>query len=242
MSIASAGEGCPPCIEVAYQPGCFIRLVGKKTRKIVPIAISGRFARICALLLALAALVSLRAIAADPVPQGKLATLELDPAKTVITYSLDGWPHHSEGTFKLKHGLIELDPATGKMDGSITVDAASGDSGHSIRDDRMKSSVLEVDQFPEISFAPRQVVSHGSLTQEFPVKVQGLMLLHGAQHNLTIDATVSRTGNTVTIHASFVIPYVAWGLADPSILMFTVAKEVGIDVTTVAHLSWQPAG
>ena len=39
----------------------------------------------------------------------------------------------------------------------------------------------------------------------------------------------------------FVIPYVAWGLEDPSIMMFKVAKEVAIDVTTVARLSWQPA-
>ncbi|MGO9267192.1 MAG: hypothetical protein ACLQBA_20330 [Candidatus Binataceae bacterium] len=38
------------------------------------------------------------------------------------------------------------------------------------------------------------------------------------------------------------IPYVAWGLEDPSIMMFKVAKEVAIDVTTVGHLSWQPAG
>ncbi len=201
-----------------------------------------RFASAGALLLALVALISLRAIAADLVPQGKVAALELDPAKTVITYSLDGWPHHTDGTFKLKHGLIGLDPATGKMDGVITVAAASGDSDHSIRDDRMKSSVLEVAQFPEISFAPRQVVSHGTIAKEFPVKVEGLMLLHGVQHGLTVDATVSREGNNVTIHCDFTIPYVAWGLEDPSIMMFKVAKEVAIDVTTVARLSWQPAG
>ena len=201
-----------------------------------------RFASAGALLLALAVLISLRAIAADLVPQGKVAALELDPAKTVITYSLDGWPHHTDGTFKLKHGLIGLDPVTGKMDGVITVDAASGNSGHSIRDDRMKSSVLETDKFPEISFAPRQVVSHGSLTKEFPVKVDGLMLLHGVQHDLTVNATVSRDGNNVTIHCDFVIPYVAWGLEDPGIMMFKVAKEVAIDIATVARLSWQPAG
>jgi len=131
------------------------------------------------------------------------------------------------------------DPATGKMDGMITVDAASGDSGHSIRDDRMKSSILETDKFPEISFAPRQVVSHGGIEKEFPVKVQGL--LHGVQHDLTVNATVSRDGNNVTIHCDFVIPCVAWGLEDPSIMMFKVAKEVAIDVTTVARLRWQPA-
>jgi len=200
-----------------------------------------RSACFCVLLLTRAVLVSPPAIAADLIPEGKRAALELEPAKTVITYSLDGWPHHTQGIFKLKHGLIGIDPATGKMDGVIIVDAASGDSGHSIRDDRMKSSVLEVNQFPEISFAPQQVVSHGSIAKEFPVRVQGLMLLHGVQHALTISAVVNRDGNNVTIHSDFLIPYVQWGLEDPSIMMFKVAKAVAIDLTTVGRLSWKPA-
>ena len=199
-----------------------------------------RSAGLCALLLALTLIVrvSSRAIAADLVPQGKLATLELDPAKTAITYSLDGWPHNTQGTFKLKHGVIRIDPATGKIDGIITVDAASGSSGHSIRDERMKSSILEVSRFAEIRFAPRQVVSHGSLLKEFPVKVRGLMLLHGVQHDLTINSVASLEGNNVMIHSNFVIPYVEWGLEDPSVLMFKVSKDVAVDVTTVARLSW----
>jgi polyisoprenoid-binding protein YceI len=176
--------------------------------------------------------------AGETVPPGKLAVLYLDPAKTTITYSLDGWPHHTQGTFKLKRGVVEIDPSTGKMTGTITVDAASGDSGHSIRDDEMKSSVLEVARFPEISFAPRQVLSHGDLQKPFPVKVVGLMLLHGAEHTLTIDATVKREENNVAIHANFPVPFVEWGLRDPSILMFKVAKQVLVDVTANARLSW----
>ena len=176
--------------------------------------------------------------AGETVPPGKLAVLDLDPAKTTITYSLDGWPHHTQGTFKLKRGVVEIDPSTGKMTGTITVDAASGDSGHSIRDEEMKSSILEVDRFPEISFAPRQVLSHGDPQKTFPVKVAGLMLLHGAQHPLTIDATVKREENNVTIHSNFPVPFVEWGLRDPSILMFKVSKQVIVDVTANARLSW----
>ena len=176
--------------------------------------------------------------AGDTVPPGKLAVLDLDPAKTTISYSLDGWPHNTQGTFKLNHGVIEIDPSTGKMTGTITVDAASGDSGNSIRDEEMKSTILEVDRFPEISFAPRQVLSHGDPQKAFPVEVVGLMLLHGAQHALTIDATVEREENNVTIHSNFPVPFVEWGLHDSSILILTVSKEVDIAVTINAHLSW----
>jgi polyisoprenoid-binding protein YceI len=202
-----------------------------------------RAAGICTPLLTvtLMALVYSLAMAEEVVPQGKLAVLDLNPAKTTITYSLEGWPHHTQGTFALRHGVIRIEPSTGKMDGTITVDAASGNSGHSVRDERMKSSVLEASRFPEISFVPRQVVSHGNLQGEFPVTVRGLMLLHGAQHDFKIDALVKRKGNRVTIRCNFVIPYVEWGLEDPSILMFKVSKEVHVDVTTNAHLSWIPS-
>jgi polyisoprenoid-binding protein YceI len=178
------------------------------------------------------------AIAADPVPEGKIAVLDLDPTKTTVTYSLEGWPHHTQGTFTLKHGEIRMDPHTGKMDGAIIVDAASGDSGHSVRDERMKSSVLEVSRFPEISFVPRQAISHGNTEGEFPVAVRGLMSLHGAQHDLTVDALVRRNGNIVTVRCDFAIPFIEWGLKDPSILMFKVAKEVKVNITTAARLSW----
>jgi len=173
------------------------------------------------------------------VPQGKLAVLDLDPARTTITYSLDGWPHHTHGTFAFKHGVIELDPQTGEMDGVTIVDAASGNSGHSVRDERMKSDVLEVGRFPDISFAPRQVVSHGNARGEFPVSVRGVMSLHGTQHDLLIKATVRRDGNHVTINCYFAIPFVEWGLKDPSILIFKVAKQVDVNVTAVAQLSWK---
>jgi polyisoprenoid-binding protein YceI len=178
------------------------------------------------------------ASAADLASRGKIAAIELDPAKTTITYSVEGWPHHTLGTFALKHGAMQIDPASGKMNGIITVDAASGNSAHPVRDERMKSSVLEVQRYPEISFAPQQVVNHGNLQAEFPVTVRGVMSLHGTSHTFTIEAVVRRQGDSATIHCDFVIPYVEWGLPDPSILIFKVSKEVAISVTTVARVSW----
>lgn len=62
------------------------------------------------------------------------------------------------------------------------------------------------------------------------------MTLHGDAHPFTIVARVSRSGNIVKISCSFTVPYVAWGLEDPSILSFRVAKEVKVQATTVASL------
>ncbi len=93
--------------------------------------------------LTLVVLICPLAMAVDPIPQGKVAVLELDPAKTTIAFSLAGWPHDTHGTFKLKRGLIRIYPATGKMDGSVIVDPSSGNSGEPLRDARMTSSILE---------------------------------------------------------------------------------------------------
>ncbi|MGH7987513.1 MAG: YceI family protein [Candidatus Binataceae bacterium] len=210
-----------------------------------------------------AALVAFQGIArAASASAGKWAVVAFDPAKTTISYKLIGWPHVSRGTFKLKSGTIRVDPASGRMAGLIVVDAASGSSGHSIRDARMKRDVLEVRRFPEITFAPQQVESYGHPCGEshtrvadsstplacgsadagaFPAVIRGIMALHGTTHPFTMAVTVERQGELVTIRSSFTIPYVAWGLKNPSILFFAVAKVVTVRVSAVASLSWNPS-
>lgn len=197
----------------------------------------------CALALLVAILFPVRALAAsagaeNSAPAEKWAALTFDPATTAIAYTLTGWPHTTQGTFKLKRGVIRVDPATGNMDGVIVIDAASGNSGHSVRDWRMKNSILDVARYPDITFKPQQVVSHGTPNGEFPVVVRGIMILHGAEHPFTVDATVRRHGDTVTIHSDFAIPYVAWGLENPTVLFFTVATKVDLQVSAVTHLAW----
>lgn len=176
--------------------------------------------------------------AAETPPAGKWAQLVFEPASTTISYRVVGWPHITEGTFKLKSGKIRLDPASARMDGEIVIDAASGTSGHSIRDARMRNAILEAEKYPEIIFAPQQVVSHGSPQGDFPVAVRGVMTLHGARHPFTIDGDVRRDGDTVVIHCAFAVPYVAWGLEDPSVLFFTVEKDVEVAVSATARLTW----
>jgi polyisoprenoid-binding protein YceI len=186
-----------------------------------------------------AILVKLASAALDQsTPPGAWAALTFDAANTTIAYHLAGWPHITSGTFKLKSGTIRVDPVSGRMLGSLVVDAASGDSGHSVRDARMNNSVLEVQSFPEIRFEPQQVESHGTPPGEFPLSVRGVMTIHGSTHPLTVVARVERHNDTVVVHCNFAIPYVAWGLKDPSILFFTVAKEVDVEVTAVSHLEW----
>lgn len=190
------------------------------------------------LLVVTIALGSPPAAASGPAPGARTAVLEFDPARTTVAFSLSGWPHETHGTFKLKRGLVRVYPETGRMDGIIIVDASSGSSGESMRDARMAGSILEASRFPEISFAPRQVEIQGDPQGEFPVRVSGLLMLHGAAHDFTVDAQVTRGAHDAAVRCSFVIPYVDWGLENPSFLMFKVSREVRIDLTTYARWSW----
>jgi len=174
----------------------------------------------------------------ESIPAGKMAVLKFEPNTTEIDYSLNGWPHHTQGSFKLRRGVIYIDPTNGRIDGEIIVDAASGNSNESARDARMRSSILETSRFPDIIFRPMTADGSAKLAGDFKADVSGIMLLHGRSHMMSVVALIGRDGDLVHIESEFEIPFVAWGLEDPSILMLRVDKEVHIKVIATPRLSW----
>ncbi|HUY95275.1 MAG TPA: hypothetical protein VMU71_08240 [Terracidiphilus sp.] len=44
-------------------------------------------------------------------------------------------------------------------------------------------------------------------------------------------------GENLAVKGSFVVPYVKWGLKDPSVFILKVAKEVHIDLDLVGTVS-----
>lgn len=170
------------------------------------------------------------------------AVLELNPANTHIDYTLQGWPHVTHGTFQLARGLIRIDPATGRADGSVIVSAISGDSGSHMRDSEMKDSILEVERYPEITFTPQQAEGQSAARGEFPATIRGILTLHGAPHEITLSMMVRPSGDQFTATTHFAVPYVAWGMKNPSILMFRCADTVYVDVRTQGRVTWVPTG
>ena len=155
----------------------------------------------------------------------------LDPAQTRVEWRLGGL-HSVHGTFKLKSGELVFNPATGVAEGEILVDATTGESGNADRDTRMHAEVLESNRYPAIFFHPSQL--KGEFRQiEGPQQLvgQGIFNIHGADHPIELPMTVQLTGSVVTATTKFTVPYVAWGMKDPSKLIFRVNKQVEIEVT-----------
>src|SRR5579864_3769951 len=78
---------------------------------------------------------------------------QIDPSQSSVKFTLGDVLHTVHGTFTVKHGFLQLEP-TGKLSGEIVVDAASGNSGSSMRDRKMHKEVLESAHYPEIAFRP----------------------------------------------------------------------------------------
>lgn len=166
-------------------------------------------------------------------------TLELNPSKTLIEFHLAGSLHTTHGLFKLVSGRISADFATGEARGAIIVDARSGDSGIESRDNRMKDSVLEVQKYPEIIFVPQHVIGHLEKNDQFHARLQGVLSLHGAGHPLVMDVQGLIVGDSLVAKSHFSVPYVEWGMEDPSVLFLKVAKQVDIDIATAGNIVWK---
>jgi len=181
------------------------------------------------------------AIAFSAPVQAQSVTLNLDPARSQITFTLGATLHTVDGSFKLKSGAIRFDPATGEASGDVAVDATSGESGNNSRDRKMRNSVLESQNYPEIVFVPEKVQGQVSLSGESHVQIQGLVKLHGSRHEITMPADIQVTGDQLTASLHFAIPYVEWGLKDPSTFILRVEKKVDVAIHVAGSLSFPPA-
>jgi len=69
------------------------------------------------------------------------------------------------------------------------------------------------------------------------IQLTGTFTLHGTPHDLTVPMQIHSDGTNLTAKTHFTVPYVQWGLKDPSIFILKVAKEVDIDLTLVGRIS-----
>src|ERR1700730_12767345 len=150
----------------------------------------------------LAVFVALATLVLAPTGRAQEVAVQLDPVQTKIEFTLGSTLHTVEGTFKLKSGTIRLDPSTGKMSGSIIVDATSGQSGNEGRDRKMHREILESGKYPEIVFTPNQV--KGTFNPKGPSKleVSGQFSLHGQDHDMTLPIDVQPAGGACEKAAS----------------------------------------
>lgn len=158
--------------------------------------------------------------------------VQLDPTATSIHFTLGAFLHTVHGTMALTSGVFHFDPATGAASGFIVINAASASTGNADRDRTMHHDVLKSDRYPQIVFAPDSVSPVPAARGSSQHTLHGIVTIAGQSHAIAFPATVDFAANTVTASASFTVPYVAWGLHNPSTLFLRVANSVQITLCT----------
>jgi polyisoprenoid-binding protein YceI len=161
-------------------------------------------------------------------------TFELDPAQTTVSFTLGDVLHTVHGTFKLKRGKITFDDATGQASGELVVDATSGDSGSKARDGKMHKEILESQKFPEVIFTPQKFKGTLTPSGRSHLDVDGQFTIHGEAHPMTL-AIEADFGNGAQADTSFDVPYVKWGMKNPSTFILRVNDKVQISIHAVAR-------
>lgn len=180
-------------------------------------------ARAAALFLSLAAATS---------GSAQQATLQLDPSKTTVKFTLDAALHTVHGTFQTKQSALQFDPVSRQISGQIIVDAKSGQTGNGMRDRKMNNDVLESNQYPEIVFRPSRIDGAVMNPGESSVTIHGMFNIHGSDREIVVPAQVKMDADHWTATAHFTIPYASWGIKNPSTLFLRVSDSVEIDLAT----------
>lgn len=169
-------------------------------------------------------LVALVAVGAEPVE------LELDAAASTAAFTLGATLHTVHGEVPITAGRLRFDPDGGEASGEVVLDARGAVTGDDKRDEKMHDKVLRSDDFPHLVFRLDRVDGTLPVEGAGELRLIGSLELLGEAHDVVIPASVSRHGDTVEGHAEVSVPYVAWGLEDPSVFVLRVDKEILVEL------------
>jgi hypothetical protein len=104
----------------------------------------------------------------------------------------------------------------------------------------MHEEVLETERFPVAVFRPGRLLGKVPAEGTVDLEIEGMLLFHGGEHELTAPVRITANGSSISAVSEFTIPYVAWGLEDPSVFVLRVAKEVKVRVELSGTLAPNP--
>ena len=177
------------------------------------------------------------AVILAPVALAQQQTFVANPDASEVKMTLKTTREVVNGTFHIQSGSLEFDRSAAKMSGSVVVLAGSGKTGNGSRDKKMNREILQVEQHATVSFEPKSYAGVIAPSGDSTIQVTGIFTLLGTPHEITIPILVHLEGTTATAKAHFVIPYIQWGLKDPSFLFWKADKDVAIDLFLTGRLS-----
>lgn len=161
---------------------------------------------------------------------------ELDPAETVVEFGFSATLHKVAGRLAAKQGTIDIDLESGEAKGWILLDASTAISGNRRRDRNMHEKILESLRFPDIVFSIDRVSGSVRPVGRSEVQLHGTLGFHGTKRPFSLLAVANSDGQRVTATGSVVVPYLDWGLKDPSFFLLRVAKVVTVRIKAAGRV------
>jgi hypothetical protein len=161
----------------------------------------------------------------------------VNPDASEVKMKLNTTHEVVKGTFHVQSGSINFDRTASHISGAVIVAAGSGKTGNDSRDKKMNKDILKVEQYTTVSFAPETYTGTIALSGESTIQVSGVFTLLGNPHDLTIPMQIYIDGSKATAKGQFVVPYVRWGLKNPSFLIWKAENDVAIDLDLVGQVS-----
>lgn len=188
----------------------------------------------------LAALAGVALLALPAAAAAEPFRLVLDPAATEVSFTLGARLHTVRGRFALAAGELRFDPDSGAASGEIRVDARSGDTGIGRRDRVMHEEVLDSARHPLLVLRPERIEVARREADALSGRLFGRFEVRGGSHPIALDFKGTRTGERARVSARFDVPWVAWGLPDPSNAILRVDDVLAVEVRAGGELGAAP--
>ena len=175
------------------------------------------------------------ALAASDAPM----LFHLEPAESRVWFNADARLHSFRGETQQLTGRFTLQQLVPPQltDATVTIDAASLDTGHPERDADMRQDFLEVERFPTIEFRvdkllmPQPVASDGT----WDLVLQGKLTVHGVTRDIRVPTTVSIADERVTARGRIHVDMQEFNIRVPRLWLVPMKSEVLVGFEVVAR-------
>ncbi len=181
-------------------------------------------------------LAAVGSIAAEGPPEA--FNLSLDPEATKVTFELGATGHTVQGDLYARGGELHL-TQNGGASGYFELDALRTSTHNKRRDKTMHNKVLESSHFPTIRFEAESFKGSFPTSGEGSLSLVGSIILLGQSHPFELPIHWTVEGDRFTGSTDIEVPFIDWGLHDPSLLFLRVHKTVDIHIETSGP--WDPA-
>jgi polyisoprenoid-binding protein YceI len=177
------------------------------------------------------------AVVLAPAAFAQHQTFVVNPDASEVKIKLNTTHEIVNGMFHVQSGSVDFDRTASKMSGLVIVLAGSGKTGNGSRDKKMNNDILKVDQYTTVSFAPKTYSGTIASSGDSTIQVSGVFTLLGTPHDLAIPMQIHIEQSKATAKAQFAVPYVQWGLKNPSFLFWKAENDVAIDLNLIGQVS-----